>query len=157
MDDRRGLRLQTWFWAWRLLCRWTRLNIDPRSLTAGERWAVAVTTLPAALRSRYLRPARLLLLAHTPAWIVADRLQQLTHCWYRIPSQKAADHIRLRFDIWPIDIDDHVRLQQGRLTAVGYRTPMFSEIIFVLPNGELEPDPKNPEMARAWAAHSRIR
>lgn len=156
MDDWRG-RSQTWLWAWRLFNRWSRLDIDPRPLTAGERWAVAATTAPAVIRSRYLRPIRLGLLARTPAWIVTRRLQERTHGWFRVPSQEAADHIRLRFDIWPIDVNDHVRLQHGRLTAVGYATPTFTEIIFVLPNGEIEPDPHSPAMAKAWAAHNAAR
>lgn len=147
----------TWFWAWRLFAIWSRLDVNPRSLTAGERWSVVATTMPAVIRSRYLRPARLWLLARTPAWIVAGRLQRQTNSWYRVPSQEVADHVRLRFDIWPIDVGDHVRLQDGRLTAVGYATPTFSEIILVLPNRELEPDPHSPEMGRAWAAYAAAR
>jgi hypothetical protein len=142
-----------WFWAWRLFAGWSRLDVDPSSLTAFERWSVVATTMPAVVRSRYLKPVRRWLLARTPAWIVARRLQQRTHRWYRVPSEEAADHVRLRFDIWPIEVGDHVRLQQGRLTAVGYSTATFSEIIFVLPNGEIEPDPGSSEMNRAWAAY----
>lgn len=92
-----------------------------------------------------------------PEWIVASRLQRRTHGWYRIPGRAAAEHVRLRFDIWPIDVGDHVRLQDGRLTAVGYATPTFSEIIIVLPNGELEPDPHSPEMGRARATYAAAR
>lgn len=147
------MKLQGRMMAWRLFLCWSRLDLDPRSLTAGERWSVVATTVPAVLRSRYLRPARLWLLCCTPAWIVARRLQRRTHGWYRVPSRGAAEHVRLRFDIWPIEVDDHVRLEHGRLTALGYATPTFTEIIFVRPDGELEPDPDSPEMARAWAAY----
>ena len=157
MDDGRGHRSQTWLWAWRLFAEWSRLDIDPRPLTAGERWSVVATTMLAVVRSRYLRPVRRWLLARTPAWIVARRLQRRTHGWYCVPSQEAADHVRLRFDIWPIEVGDHIRLEHGRLTAVGYATPTFTEIIFVLPTGELEPDPDRPEMDRAWAASSATR
>jgi hypothetical protein len=97
------------------------------------------------------------LLARTPAWIVARRLQQRSHGWYCIPGRAAAELVSLRFDIWPIDVGDHVRLQHGRLTAVGYATPSFSEIILVQPNGELEHDPDSPEMDRAWAAYNAAR
>lgn len=143
----------TWAWAWQIFARWTRLDLDPRSLTPGERWSVIAVTVPSVLRSRYLRPLRLWLLARTPAWIVARRLQKRTHGWYRIPSRAAAEHVRLRFDMWPMDVGDHVRFQDGRLTAVGYATPILTEIIYVLPNGELEPDPKSPYMPKAWAAY----
>lgn len=68
-------------------------------------------------------------------------------------GRAAAEHVRLRFDIWPIGVGDHVRLERGRLTAMGYATPTFTEIIFVLPNGEPEQDPKSPEMAKAWTAY----
>lgn len=153
--DRWQLPLEwAWLWAWQLFTGWSRLDVDPHSLTAGERWSVVAITVPAVLRSRYFRPIRLWLLARTPAWIVARRLQRRTYGWYRIPSRAAAEHVRLRFDIWPIDINDHVRLQQGRLTALGYSTATFSEIIFVLPNGDIEPDPGSPEMERAWTKYA---
>jgi hypothetical protein len=140
-----------------LFSRWSGLDLDVRSLTANERWSIVVITVPAVLRSRHLRPAKLWLLARTPAWIVAHRLQELTHSWYRIPGRAAADHVRLRFDIWPVEVGDHVRLERGRLTAVGYSTTTFSEIILVLPNGEIEPDPQSPEMDRAWTRYHESR
>jgi hypothetical protein len=84
-------------------------------------------------------------------------VQRRTHDWYRVPDQEAADHVRLRFNIWPIEVGDHIRLRHGRLTAVGYATPTFTEVIFVLPTGELEPDPDSPEMDRAWAAYAATR
>lgn len=143
-----------WLWAWRLFAGWSRLDVDPRSLTAGERWSVVATTVPAVIRSRHFRPVSLWLLSRTPAWVVAKRLQKRTHGWYRVPSQEAAGRIRLRFDIWPIEVGDYVRLERGRLTAVGYSTTTFSEIILVLPNGEIEPDANSPEMDRAWAAYN---
>lgn len=62
--------------------------------------------------------------------------------------------MRLRFDIWPIEVGDHVRIERGQLTAMAYSTANFSEIIFVLPNGEIEPDPRSLEMARAWANYA---
>lgn len=93
------------------------------------------------------------LLARTPPWIVTWRLQRRVHGWYRIPTRVAADHVRLRFDIWPIEVGDHIRIERGRLTAVGYTTSTFSEIILVLPNGEIEPDPSSAHTAKAWAAY----
>jgi len=147
--DRFQLRERAWLWAWRLFAGWSRLDVDPRSLTAGERWSVVATVVRSVARSRYLRPARLWVLARTPAWIVAHRLQQRTHGWYRIPGRAEAEHVRLRFHIWPVEVGDHVRLQHGRLTAVAYANPTFTEIIFVQPNGEIEPDPDSPEMRTA--------
>lgn len=126
-------------------------------MLAGEWWSVVAITVPAVVRSRYLGPMRRWLLARTPAWIVARRLQQRTHGWYRVPSREAADHVRLRFDIWPIEVGDHVRLERGRLTAVGYSSATFSEIIYILPNGEIEPEPKSVEMTRAWARFAATR
>lgn len=146
-----------WLWAWRVFAGWSRIDLDPRLLTVGERWSVVATTVPAVLRSRYFRPIRLWLLARTPAWIVARRLQQRIHGWYRVPNRGVAEHVRLRFDIWPIEVGDHVRLQHGRLTAVGYATPNFTEVIFFLPNGEPESYPDSPEMDRAWAAYGATR
>ena len=146
-----------WLWAWRSFVGWSRIDVDPRSLTAGERWSVVAITVPAVIRSRYFRPARLGLLARTPAWIVARRLGKQTHGWYRVPNRRAAEHVRLRFDIWPIEVGDHVRLERGRLTAVGYSTADFSEIIFVQPDGEIEPDPQSPEMDRAWTRYHESR
>jgi hypothetical protein len=146
---------QRWIspWAWRLFYRWSGLDLDPRSLTAGERWSVASTVVPAVFRSRYLRPARQWMLARTPTWIVTQRLDRRMHGWYRIPCPASAEHVRLRFDMWPIEVGDHVRVQDGRLAAVGYATPTYSEIILLNPDGELEDQPKIPEMARAWAAY----
>ncbi len=148
---------RTWRWAWRLFTGWSRLELDGQSLTAGERWSIVAITVPAVLRGRYFRPTKLWLLARTPAWIVARRLQRRTHGWYRVPNRGAAVHVRLRFEIWPIDAGDHVRLQNGRLIAMAYSTVTFSEIIFVLPSGEIEPDPHSPAMAKAWARYSATR
>ena len=136
---------------WRLVARWSRLDLDYGSLTAGERWSVVAATMQALVRSRLLRPVRLRLLAHMPVWVVAGRLQKCSHGWHRVPTSAVAEHVRLRFDIWPIEVGDHVRLQNGRLTAIGYGTRHFTEVIFILPEGEFEPDPRSPEMARAWA------
>jgi len=135
-----------------MLSRWSKIDLDPEPLTARERWSVVGAVLPAVIQSRYLRPARLWLLARTPSRLVALRLQRRVHGWYRVPTRAAAEHARLRFDIWPIDVGDHVRLEGGRLTAIAYSTANFSEIILVLPSGEIEPDPSSSEMARVWAA-----
>lgn len=59
----------------------------------------------------------------------------------------------MRFSIWPLDIGDHVRIERGRVMAIGYAGKNFTEIIFVLPDGELEADPCSPEMATAWAVY----
>ncbi len=117
-----------------------------------ERWSVVLVTVPAVIRARYLRPIRTWILSRSPAWLVTSRLQRRAHGWYQVPGPAAADHVRLRFDIWPIFVGDHVRIQRGRLTAIGYSADTFSEIIFVQADGELEPDPDSPEMSRAWAA-----
>lgn len=92
-------------------------------------------------------------MTQSPAWLVTLRLQRRTHDWYRVPSLAAAERVRLRFDFWPIEVGDHVRIVRGRLTAIGCAGQMFSEIIFVQPNGEPEPDPHSPEMSKAWAAY----
>ena len=154
MDQRKASRRFTWAWAWNLFAQWSQLDLDLGALGARERWTVVSAVVPAVMKGRYLRPARLWLLARTPPWIVTWRLQRRVHGWYRIPTRAAAEHVRLRFDIWPIEVGDHIRIERGRLTAVGYTTSEFSEIIFVMPNGEIEPDPRSPEMARAWAAYT---
>jgi hypothetical protein len=127
------------------------------SLTQAERFSVVATTTQAFVRIRIVRPTLVWLLGHMPTWMVVSRLQNRSHGWYRVPSTSAAELVRLRFCIWPIEVGDHVRLQNGRLAAVGYATPNFTEIIFVLPNGELEPDPRSSEMTRAWAAYNAAR
>lgn len=58
----------------------------------------------------------------------------------------------LRFDFYPLDAGDHVRIECGRLIAVGYAEREWSEVIYVTPDGQVEPDPHSPEMTRAWAA-----
>lgn len=140
-------------WAWRLFTGWSRLELDARQLMPRERWSVVAATVPAVLRNRYVRPAMRWFLARVPAWVVAGRLQQCGHHWYRIPNRKAAEHVRLRFDVYPIDIGDYVRIEHGRATAVGYAGTDWSEIIYILPGGAFEPDPKSPAMAKAWAAY----
>ncbi len=156
-----GTRMQLPRWiairTWRLFAQWSRLDLDLESLTARERWAVVPTVVQAALKSRYMGPTRRWLLARTPAWIVGWRLNRRVHQWYRVPSRSAAEHVRLRFDIWPIEIGDHVRIERGRLIAMAYSTATFSEIIFVLPNGEVEPDVHSSEMAMAWAKFAATR
>jgi hypothetical protein len=54
-------------------------------------------------------------------------------------------------------VGDHVRIGRGRLTAIVYSNDTFSEIIFVLPNGEIEQDPHSPDMAKAWARFAATR
>ena len=99
-------------------------------------------------------PTRRWLLAWTPSWIVAKRLQTCSHGWYRVPSRAVAEHVRIRFGIWPIEVGDHVRIEGGRLTAMAYSSAVFCENIFVLPNGEIEPDPCSQEIAKALAMYS---
>lgn len=152
MDQGRPFLGSIRHWVWGRLIRWTGLDVDPLSLTAGERWCVVAITVPAVVRARYLRPVRQGLLTRSPAWVVAMRLQRRPHHWYLIPSRAAAEHVRLRFDFWPIEVGDHVRIVRGRLTAIGCVGQTFSEIIFVEPTGEPEPDPHSAETTRAWAA-----
>ena len=142
-----------WLWAWRLLTRWSALDLDALKLTVGERWGVVAAVVPAALRALYVRPAIAWGLSNSPWWMVRARLEGAGNGWYRIPSRAAADHVRLRFDIYPIDAADHVRVDRGRLVAVGYVTKHWCEILMILPNGEIEPDPKIPGMAQAWSAY----
>jgi hypothetical protein len=150
-----GDQLQDWIeiGAWQMFARWSKIDLDPELLDDRERWSVVRAVVLAVIRSRYLQPARFWLLACAPAWLVTRRLERRTRGWYRVPSRAAAEHVRLRFDMWPIDVGDHVRVEGGRLTAVGYATPNFTEIIFVLPDGELEPDPRSSEMSRALGAY----
>jgi hypothetical protein len=140
-----------------MLAGWSKIDLDPELLTAPERWSVVRAVIPQVFKSRYLLPGRLWLLARTPSWIVARRVQRTVHGWYRIPTSSAAEHVRLHFDIWPIEVGDHVRIERGRLTAVAYSTAAFSEIIFVQPDGELEPDSRSPEMTKAWARFAATR
>lgn len=143
----------TWLWAWRRIAAWSRLDLDPHALSARERWSVAIVVVSAVARSRYLRPLGLRFLALMPAWMVAMRLNRQVHGWYRIPSRTAAVHVQLRFHMWPLDAGDHVRIQNGRLTAVAYNGKEWSEIVFVMTDGQIEPDPKSPWMTKAWAAY----
>lgn len=57
----------------------------------------------------------------------------------------------LRFDFYPLDAGDLVRIECGRLTAVGYAEREWSEVIYVARDGQVEPDPHSPEMTSAWA------
>ncbi len=141
-----------WYWAWRLFAMWSRLDLDAKGMGAGERWAVVLTTLPAGLRAYYLRPARSWLLSKLPKWVCVIRLQRAGHDWYGITSQAAAEHVRLRFDIYPVDIDDLVRIHRDKVTAVAYAGSSWFEVVFLQPNGEIEPDPNVPATARARAA-----
>lgn len=109
--------------------------------------------MPAVVRGRYLRPARLWAIAQAPVWILARRLDRRTHGWYRVPDRAAAEHVELRFKVWPIAVGDHLRVELGRPTAVAYAYKEWTEIIYLLQDGEPEPDPKVPEMAKAWAAY----
>lgn len=143
----------TWVWAWHVFTRATGLDLDARSLSASERWNVIATAVPALVRSRVLRPVRLWLLARTPTRIVLLRLQRSVHGWHRTPNRSASEQVRLRFDIWPLETGDFVQVKDGRLTAIGRMTATFCEIIYISPNGELEADPKSPEMTKAWAAY----
>lgn len=110
-------------------------------------------TVPAAVRAYYIRPVGRWMIARAPAWAVARELERRVHGWYRIPNGIASRHVRTRFDVYPIDVGDHIRIQEGRVTAIGYAGQNWSEIIYVLPGGEIEPDPDIPEMAVAWAAY----
>jgi hypothetical protein len=56
-----------------------------------------------------------------------------------------------------VEVGDHVQVRAGRLTAIGYTSGSFSEIIYVLPSGEPEEDPKSVEMTKAWAAYDASR
>jgi hypothetical protein len=142
-----------WYWVWRLFAWWSRLDIDPRPLPAKERWAIVAVAMPAAVRAFYLRPARGWLLARLPKWVVLLRLERSAHHWYRISSRGAADHVRLRFDIYPLDVDDLVCVRGGKLSAIAYAGANFFEMLFLLPNGEIEPDPNSPLMKAAWSAY----
>jgi hypothetical protein len=140
--------------AWRVFTAWSGVDVDPQTLTAGQRWSVITITVAGILRRRS-QGVRFWLLSSVPTWNLAARLERQTHRWYRIPSRQAAEHVRLRLDMWPLNPGDYVRIERGRLTAVAYSTSDWSEIIFVGLDGEVEPDPRSPEMARAWRAYWR--
>jgi hypothetical protein len=128
-------------WAWQLFVRWSRVDIDAHNVGTEERWAVVFTTTAAGLRAYCLRPARHWLLATLPRWVAAVRLEWAGHGWYRIPSQSAAEHARLRFDVFPIQAGDLIRLKGGRPTAVAYAGPASCEIIFLAPMGRSSQTP----------------
>lgn len=153
----RGTRIEVSRWIWKLFAKCVGLDLDYRSLPSGERWAVVATIVTSVIQSRHLRPAKIWWLTRTPTWIVARRLRRSVHGWYRVPTRAAAEQVRLRFNIWPIELGDHVRIGRGRLTAIAYSNDTFSEIIFVLPNGEIEQDPHSPDMAKAWARFAATR
>lgn len=142
-----------WSWVWQLFVRCSRVDIEAHSVGAGERWAIVFTTAAAGLRAYCLRPARDWLLGTLPRWVAVVRLEWAGHGWYRIPSQSAAEHARLRFDVFPIQAGDLIRLKDGRPTAVAYAGPASCEIIFLEANGEIEPDPIAPLLGKAWSAY----
>src|SRR5690606_19427308 len=127
MRTRQHLRDFIGMCAWGLFARWSKLHYSG-SLTPGERAAVVRAVIPAVFRNRYVRPVGLRLLAKSPSWIVARRLQRRHRDWYRVPTRAAAEHLRLRFDIWPVEVGDHVRIARGRLTAIAHTNATFSEI-----------------------------
>ena len=47
-----------------------------------------------------------------------------------------------------------MQVRDGRLNAIGYVAGDFCEIIYVLPDGEPEEDPKSVEMTKAWARYT---
>lgn len=143
-------------WIWQILAERSGVDADPQTLTAGQRWSVITMTVAGSLRRRY-QGVRLWLLSNLPTWTVTSRLQGRTHRWYRVPSMQAAEHVRLRLAMWPLNPGDYVRIERGRLTAVAYSTKDWSEIIYVGPEGEVEPDPHSPEIARAWRAYWKSR
>jgi len=104
-----------WLWAWRRIAAWSGLDLNPRGMSARERWSVAVVVVCAVAKSRYLRPLRLWFLARSPAWAIALRLERATHRWFRIPDRAAAEHVMLRFDFYPLDAGDLVRIECGAL------------------------------------------
>lgn len=132
--------------------RWGRLRLD-RELTTSERWQVVATTIRAGVRGYYVEPFRRWTLAHSPKWMLMARLERAGHGWYRIPSYAAARHCRLRFDVYPIDTGDLVRFREGRVVAIAYAGPRHYEMVGILPDGAVEPDPRVPSMRRAWAAY----
>jgi len=134
---------------WRAFLRWARLDFGGRKLTARERWSVVAAAVPAVIRTRYSRPARTWLLTKTPTWMVTRCLERHTHYWYRVPTLAAAELVRVRFDFWPVKVGDHVRIQAGRMTAIAYTGRTSSEIIYILPNGEPEPDPVGPRLTKS--------
>jgi hypothetical protein len=143
-------------WLWRAFARWTRIDLDPQTLTRAQRRSIFAIVVSAIIRSWY-QGVRVWLLSSLPTWTLAARLEGQTHRWYRIPSRQAGEHVRLRLKMWPLNPGDYVRIEQGRLTAVAYSTSDWSEIIYVGLDGEVEPDPRIPEMARAWSAYWRSR
>lgn len=137
---------------WQAFLSWSRLDLNG-PLTASERWNVVQVAVSVGVEQRYVRPVFRWLQARAPAWTCVSRLEARPHDWYRIPNWAAALHVRQRFDVYPIDVGDHVQIRSGRVTAIGYAGPTFSEIIYVLPNGEPEPDPHSHETAKARVAY----
>jgi hypothetical protein len=60
--------LQNWIAirAWQMFSRWSKIDLDPGSLTARERWAVVPTVF-----QRQIHRGRLVAVGRTPSWIVA--------------------------------------------------------------------------------------
>src|SRR5690606_17973242 len=107
-------------------------------------------TIPAGIRTHYVRPFRLWLLAHLPHWTAVMRLRAVGHGWYRIPTYAVAEHCRLRFDIHSIEEGDLIRIERGRATAMAYEDRNFCEIIRFVSGDEVEDDVVPLALTRAW-------
>ena len=140
-------------WSWRLFMQWIGLVVDDQALSKGEHLRIVAIAVPAIFRARCIVPARDRLLSILPRWTARLRLEPVGHGWHRIPDWSCAHHVRLRFDVFPISEGDLIQLKRGRPTAVAYPGEFSSEMIFLLTNGEIEPDPRTPFVAKAWASY----
>lgn len=146
-----------WLWFWRSFARWSRLDLDPLALSSAERWDVVAAVIPAVVRARYARPTRNWFLSRLPAWVALVRLERHTNGWYRIPDRPVAEHCMFRFDHPGLDIGTFLKIARGVLVATGHVEADHCEILFFLPNGEVEDEPDVPEMGRAWQSYWQAR
>jgi hypothetical protein len=62
-----------------------------------------------------------------------------------------------RFDHPGLDIGTFLKIARGVLVATGHVEADHCEILFFLPNGEVEDEPDVPEMGRAWQSYWQAR
>ncbi|MBN9305896.1 MULTISPECIES: hypothetical protein [unclassified Devosia] len=139
-----------WLWSWRSFARWSRLDLDPIGLSPAERWGVVAAVIPAVFRARFARPVRHWLQSRLPARVALLRLERHANGWYRIPDRPAAEHCMFRFDHPGLDTGTFLRIERGVLAATGHVEVDHCEMLFFLPNGEVEDEPAVPEMRLAW-------
>lgn len=146
-----SLPVWSWIWAWRALLQWARLDLDPLTLSAPERWQVVTATIPAGIHGKYWRPFRHWLLVRLPSWLAVSRLERHSRGWYRIPTWSVAEHCMFRFGHPGLDVGTFLKITGGTISATGHVEADRCELLLYLPDGQVEDEPHIPSMSRAWS------